>query len=71
METIHVKFDELMAMASVHHILEPETNCFQDNDSSAKDTHILTKEDLDNLFSPMYEEYFEKRPSEVSINSAV
>ncbi|GJR99811.1 retrovirus-related pol polyprotein from transposon TNT 1-94 [Tanacetum coccineum] len=27
------------------------------------------KEYLDNLFGPMYEEYFEKRPSEVSINS--
>ncbi|GJU68465.1 hypothetical protein Tco_1254724 [Tanacetum coccineum] len=29
-----------------------------------------SKEDLDNLFGPMYEEYFEKRSSEVSINSA-
>ncbi|GJR21208.1 retrovirus-related pol polyprotein from transposon TNT 1-94 [Tanacetum coccineum] len=29
---------------------------------------IPTKEDLDNLFGPMYKEYFEKRPSEVSIN---
>ncbi|GJX77514.1 retrovirus-related pol polyprotein from transposon TNT 1-94 [Tanacetum coccineum] len=29
-----------------------------------------SKEDLDNLFRPMYEEYFEKRSSEVSINSA-
>ncbi|GJY22259.1 integrase, catalytic region, zinc finger, CCHC-type containing protein [Tanacetum coccineum] len=29
-----------------------------------------SKEDLDNLFGPMYEEYFEKRSSEVSINFA-
>ncbi|GJX10368.1 retrovirus-related pol polyprotein from transposon TNT 1-94 [Tanacetum coccineum] len=32
--------------------------------------NTLSKEDLDNLFRPMYEEYFEKRSSEVSINSA-
>ncbi|GJW55233.1 integrase, catalytic region, zinc finger, CCHC-type containing protein [Tanacetum coccineum] len=44
METIHVKFDELTAMASEHN--------------------------LDNLFGPMYEKYFEKRSPEVSINSA-
>ncbi|GJV44424.1 retrovirus-related pol polyprotein from transposon TNT 1-94 [Tanacetum coccineum] len=47
-----------------------ETNRFQDNDSSAEDTSILSNEDLDNLFGLMFEEYFEKRPSEVSINSA-
>ncbi|GJZ24442.1 hypothetical protein Tco_0561901 [Tanacetum coccineum] len=29
-----------------------------------------SKEDLDNLFRPMYEEYFEKRSSEMTINSA-
>ncbi|GJS10336.1 integrase, catalytic region, zinc finger, CCHC-type containing protein [Tanacetum coccineum] len=55
-EAIHIKFDELTAMASKHHSLEPGTNCFQDNDSSAKDTHILTKEDLDNLFGPIQED---------------
>ncbi|GJU23470.1 retrovirus-related pol polyprotein from transposon TNT 1-94 [Tanacetum coccineum] len=32
--------------------------------------NIPSKEDLDNLFRPMYEEYFEKRSSEISINSA-
>ncbi|GJV00039.1 integrase, catalytic region, zinc finger, CCHC-type containing protein [Tanacetum coccineum] len=31
--------------------------------------NILSKEDLDNLFEPMYEEYFEKRSSKMSINS--
>ncbi|GJY02247.1 ribonuclease H-like domain-containing protein [Tanacetum coccineum] len=46
METIHVKFDDLTAMASEH------------------------DKDLDNLFRTMNEEYFEKRSSDVSINSA-
>nr|GEU95993.1 Gag-Pol polyprotein [Tanacetum cinerariifolium] len=32
--------------------------------------NIPSKEDLDNLFEPMYKEYFEKRSSETSINSA-
>ncbi|GJZ18899.1 hypothetical protein Tco_0555489 [Tanacetum coccineum] len=70
METIHVKFDELTAMASEHKFLEPETNRFNDDKSSADFTSIPSKEDLDNLFSPMYEEYFEKRSPKVSINSA-
>ncbi|GJS71593.1 hypothetical protein Tco_0704434 [Tanacetum coccineum] len=69
METIHVKFNELTAIASEHNCLGPETNQFQDNDSSAEDTSILPKEDLENLFGLMFEEYFEKRSPEVSINS--
>ncbi|GKC48695.1 hypothetical protein Tco_1071440 [Tanacetum coccineum] len=32
--------------------------------------HTPSKEDLDNLFGPMYEEYFEKRSSDMSINYA-
>ncbi|GJW94809.1 retrovirus-related pol polyprotein from transposon TNT 1-94 [Tanacetum coccineum] len=32
--------------------------------------NIPSKEDLDNLFGPMYEEYFEKRSFDMSINSA-
>ncbi|GJT31885.1 retrovirus-related pol polyprotein from transposon TNT 1-94 [Tanacetum coccineum] len=70
METIHVKFDEIKAMAFEHNCLEPETNHFQDNDSSVEDTSIPNKEDLDNLFGLMFEECFEKRPSEVPINFA-
>ncbi|GKC27306.1 hypothetical protein Tco_1034600 [Tanacetum coccineum] len=69
METIHVKFDELTAMASEHNCLESETNRFNNDDSSAEFTSIPSKEDLDNLFGPMYEEYFEKKSPEVSINS--
>ncbi|GJU41700.1 retrovirus-related pol polyprotein from transposon TNT 1-94 [Tanacetum coccineum] len=32
--------------------------------------NILSKEDLDNFFRPVYEEYFEKKSSKMSINSA-
>ncbi|GJZ99425.1 retrovirus-related pol polyprotein from transposon TNT 1-94 [Tanacetum coccineum] len=70
METIHVKFNELTAMASKHNCLEPETNRFNNDDSSADYTSIPSKEDLDHLFGPMYEEYFKKRSPEVFVNSA-
>ncbi|GJT72923.1 retrovirus-related pol polyprotein from transposon TNT 1-94 [Tanacetum coccineum] len=49
--------------------IEPGMNRFQDTDSSAEDTSIPSKEDLDNLFGPLYAEYFEKRSPKVSINS--
>ncbi|GJV36106.1 retrovirus-related pol polyprotein from transposon TNT 1-94 [Tanacetum coccineum] len=39
------------------------------DDSSEESMNTPSKEDLDNLFGPIYEEYFEKRSSEVSINS--
>ncbi|GKA01511.1 hypothetical protein Tco_0674176 [Tanacetum coccineum] len=38
--------------------------------NEAESMNTLSKEDLDNLFGPMYEEYFEKKSSEMSINSA-
>nr|GEW33740.1 hypothetical protein [Tanacetum cinerariifolium] len=69
METIHVKFDELTAMASENNCLKPKTNRFNNDDSLAEYTSIPSKEDLNNLFGLMYEEYFEKRSPEVSINS--
>ncbi|GJR19467.1 retrovirus-related pol polyprotein from transposon TNT 1-94 [Tanacetum coccineum] len=71
MEAIHVKFDEITAMASEHDSLEPVSQRFINDDSSAESMNTPSKEDLDNLFRPMYEEYFEKRSSEVSINSVV
>nr|GEZ28467.1 copia protein [Tanacetum cinerariifolium] len=37
--------------------------------TKAKSMNTPSKKDLDNLFGPMYEEYFEKRSSNVSINS--
>ncbi|GKB55889.1 hypothetical protein Tco_0912075 [Tanacetum coccineum] len=60
METIHVKFDELTTMASEHDSLEPVLQRFINNDSSAESMNTPSKEDLDNLFGPIYEEYFEK-----------
>ncbi|GKA38619.1 hypothetical protein Tco_0731170 [Tanacetum coccineum] len=70
METIHVKFDEITAMAFKHDSLEPVSQRFIHDDSSSESMHTPSKEDLDNLFGPMYEEYFKKRSSNVSINSA-
>ncbi|GJT27334.1 retrovirus-related pol polyprotein from transposon TNT 1-94 [Tanacetum coccineum] len=70
METIHVKFDELTTMASEHGSLEPVSQRFINDDSSAESMNTPSKEDLDNLFEPMYDEYFKKRSSDVSINSA-
>ncbi|GJS83139.1 putative reverse transcriptase domain-containing protein [Tanacetum coccineum] len=64
METIHVKFDELTAMDSKHDSLEPVSQLFINDDSSTKSINTPSKEDLDNLFGPMYEEYFEKRSFE-------
>nr|GFA00837.1 integrase, catalytic region, zinc finger, CCHC-type, peptidase aspartic, catalytic [Tanacetum cinerariifolium] len=69
METIYVKFDELTAMASEHDSLEPVSQRSINDDSSEESMNTLFKEYLDNLFGPMYEEYFKKRSSEVSINS--
>ncbi|GJS54746.1 retrovirus-related pol polyprotein from transposon TNT 1-94 [Tanacetum coccineum] len=58
----------------------PKSLCYPTNDREdlgkmkpksniAKFTSTPSKEDLDNLFGPMYEEYFEKRYTDVSINS--
>ncbi|GKA46144.1 hypothetical protein Tco_0738940 [Tanacetum coccineum] len=70
METIHIKFDELASMTSKHDSLEPIFQRFINDDSSAESMNIPSKEDLDNLFGPMYKEYFEKRSFETCINSA-
>ncbi|GKA73248.1 retrovirus-related pol polyprotein from transposon TNT 1-94 [Tanacetum coccineum] len=53
-----------------HKSLEPVSQRFINDNSSAESMNIPTKEDLDNLFGPMYEEYFKKRSSDTSINSA-
>ncbi|GKA03635.1 retrovirus-related pol polyprotein from transposon TNT 1-94 [Tanacetum coccineum] len=70
METINVKFDELTAMASEHDCLEPELQRFGNHNSSAEEMNTPSKEDLDNLFGPMFEEYFENMFSDTPINSA-
>nr|GEU84138.1 hypothetical protein [Tanacetum cinerariifolium] len=69
-ETIHVKFDELTAMASKHDCLEPELQRFSNHNSSAEPMNTPSKEDLDNLFGPMFEEYFGKKCFDTPINSA-
>ncbi|GJZ06264.1 retrovirus-related pol polyprotein from transposon TNT 1-94, partial [Tanacetum coccineum] len=57
-------FDELTTMASEHDRLEPVSQRFINDDSSTESMNTLFKEDLDNLFGPMYEEYFKKRSFE-------
>nr|GEU34865.1 copia protein [Tanacetum cinerariifolium] len=70
MKTIHVKFDELTTMASKHDCLEPELQQFNNHNSSAETMNNPSKEDLDNLFGLMFEEYSEKKSSDKPINSA-
>ncbi|GJS80884.1 retrovirus-related pol polyprotein from transposon TNT 1-94 [Tanacetum coccineum] len=70
METIHVKFDELTAMASEHDCLEPDLQRFNNLNSSDDLMDTPSKEDLDNLFGPMFEDYFEQKSSDTTINSA-
>ncbi|GKE01192.1 retrovirus-related pol polyprotein from transposon TNT 1-94 [Tanacetum coccineum] len=71
METIHVKFDELTAMAFEHDCLEPDLQQFNNPNSSDDLMNTPSKEDLDNLFGPMFEDYFERKSSDTTINSAV
>ncbi|GJX52417.1 copia protein [Tanacetum coccineum] len=70
METIHVKFDELTAIASEHDCLEPKLQRFNNQNSSDDLMNTPSKEDLDNLFGPMFEDYFEQKSSDTTINSA-
>ncbi|GJW37790.1 retrovirus-related pol polyprotein from transposon TNT 1-94 [Tanacetum coccineum] len=70
METIHVKFDELTTMASECNNSGPGLNCSNFEDSSEELNETLSKKDLDNLFSPLYEEYYAMRTTEVSDNFA-
>ncbi|GKE36536.1 hypothetical protein Tco_1459941, partial [Tanacetum coccineum] len=70
METIHVKFDELTDMASACDNLEPRMNCMNFQDSLEDSQSISSKSDLDNLFGPLYEEYYATSSQEVLDNSA-
>ncbi|GJU81648.1 retrovirus-related pol polyprotein from transposon TNT 1-94 [Tanacetum coccineum] len=68
METIHVKFDELTAMASEHDCLEPVLQRFNNNTSSADTMNTPSKEDLDNLFeAPPIETTSEEQTSLISL----
>ncbi|GJU00136.1 hypothetical protein Tco_1110474 [Tanacetum coccineum] len=61
METIHVKFDELTAMASECNNSGPGFNCSNFQNSLEDSQSLPSKEDLNNLFGPMYEEYYATR----------
>ncbi|GJT59805.1 retrovirus-related pol polyprotein from transposon TNT 1-94 [Tanacetum coccineum] len=71
METIHVKYDELTAMTSECNNSGPGVNCLNFQDSSEEMNDILLQEELDNLFGPLYEEYYVPRTLEVLDNSTV
>ncbi|GJV57287.1 retrovirus-related pol polyprotein from transposon TNT 1-94 [Tanacetum coccineum] len=62
--------EALTAMASKHDCLEPVLQRFNNNTSSADTMNTPSKEDLENLFGPMFEEYFKKRSFDTLINSA-
>ncbi|GJX52641.1 retrovirus-related pol polyprotein from transposon TNT 1-94 [Tanacetum coccineum] len=68
METIHVKFDELIVMAYECNNLEPRMNCMNFQDSLKDSQSLPSKSDLDNLFGPLYEEYYATSSQEVSNN---
>ncbi|GJX61950.1 hypothetical protein Tco_0294850 [Tanacetum coccineum] len=70
METIHVKFDKLTAMAYGCNNSGPSLNCSNFQDSSEDSQSLPSKTDLDNLFGPLYEEYYSTSSPEVSNNYA-
>ncbi|GJV53966.1 retrovirus-related pol polyprotein from transposon TNT 1-94 [Tanacetum coccineum] len=70
METIHVKFDELASMASECNNSGPGLNCLNFQDSSKELIAIPLQQDWDNLFGPLYEEYYAPSTFEVLNNSA-
>nr|GEX45508.1 integrase, catalytic region, zinc finger, CCHC-type, peptidase aspartic, catalytic [Tanacetum cinerariifolium]GEX73659.1 integrase, catalytic region, zinc finger, CCHC-type, peptidase aspartic, catalytic [Tanacetum cinerariifolium] len=49
---------------------EPELQRFNNHNSLEEPMNTPSKEDLDNFFGPMFEEYFGKKSSDTSINSA-
>ncbi|GJS54717.1 retrovirus-related pol polyprotein from transposon TNT 1-94 [Tanacetum coccineum] len=49
---------------------EPELQRFNNHNSSAEQMNTPSKEDLDNLFGPMFEEYYEQKSSDTPIYSA-
>nr|GEW45905.1 hypothetical protein [Tanacetum cinerariifolium] len=68
METIYVKFDELTPMDSECNNSKPEINSTNFQDSSEDSQSVPSKTDLDNLFGPLYEEYYVTSSPKVSDN---
>ncbi|GJU96994.1 hypothetical protein Tco_1326265 [Tanacetum coccineum] len=60
----------ILTMASECNNSGPGLNCLNFQDSSKELNEILSQQDLDNLFGPLYEEYYASSTSEVSNNSA-
>ncbi|GJU00082.1 hypothetical protein Tco_1110420 [Tanacetum coccineum] len=58
------------AIASEHDCLEPELQQFNYQNSSDDLMNTPSKEDLDNLFGLMFEDYFEQKSSDTTINFA-
>nr|GEY20829.1 integrase, catalytic region, zinc finger, CCHC-type, peptidase aspartic, catalytic [Tanacetum cinerariifolium] len=69
-KTIHVKFDELTAMASECNNSGPSLNYSNFQDSSEELNEIPSQQDLDNFFGPFFEEHFTLSTYKVSDNSA-
>ncbi|GJW61945.1 retrovirus-related pol polyprotein from transposon TNT 1-94 [Tanacetum coccineum] len=57
-------------MDSEHDSLEPVSQRYINDESSAESMDNPSKEDLNNLFRPMFDEYFAKKSSDMLINSA-
>ncbi|GKD75717.1 retrovirus-related pol polyprotein from transposon TNT 1-94 [Tanacetum coccineum] len=70
METIHVKFDKVTTMASECNNSGPNFNYLNFQDSLEDSQSVPSKEDFDNLFGPLYEEYYATSTPEVSDDSA-
>ncbi|GJZ29832.1 integrase, catalytic region, zinc finger, CCHC-type containing protein [Tanacetum coccineum] len=67
--TLKAHYDKLGNMQQFSIARTPQQNGVVEG-HNPESMNIPTKEELDNLFGPMYEEYFEKRSSDTSINSA-
>nr|GEV70420.1 hypothetical protein [Tanacetum cinerariifolium] len=70
METIHVKFDELTPMAFEWKNSKPIINYMNFQESSEDSQSLPSKTNLDNLFGPLYEEYYATSSPKVLDNSA-
>nr|GEX33839.1 retrovirus-related Pol polyprotein from transposon TNT 1-94 [Tanacetum cinerariifolium] len=66
LETIHVKFDELTTIASKCNNLGLGLKCSNFQESLDDINKISSQQDLDNLFGPLYEEYYASSTSEVT-----
>ncbi|GJY73766.1 retrovirus-related pol polyprotein from transposon TNT 1-94 [Tanacetum coccineum] len=69
-DRVDIGLMSLPAIASEHDCLEPELQRFNNQNSSDDLMNTPSKEDLDNLFGPMFEDYFEQKSSDTTINSA-